>query len=132
MADNATNGKASLLEARYDAVVRYLMFSNGGGTVAASAFLGNRLASDPSLKWGVIPLLCFYAGLALAGFLPLGQLTYHWVQNIEPQARRYAVMKSIVTRVGDWSEARTGLLIGLSFVCFVLGGVSALLVILLA
>ena len=49
-------------EDAYERMGRYLILTNGGGAVAASAFLGSTMAAGHRSRWAVMPLIFFLWG----------------------------------------------------------------------
>lgn len=110
----------------YTAMTRYLILVNGGGAVATSAFLGSTISSGHSSKWFVLPLVFFYLGLFLAGFLVFGQLTSQWTLMLRPEERGLAIQKGIATRIGNLAE-RPGKWFLSSLIFFLLGGAAGVI-----
>jgi len=108
---------------------RYLILTNSGGAVAASAFLGSMMASGHGSRWAVMQLLFFYAGLIGAGLLVFGQLIFRWKMSPrEPEARKIMVDKSYILRnVERWTEPPQKIIVG-SYLCLIFGGVAAVIV----
>jgi hypothetical protein len=84
---------------------RYLVWINGGGAVAASAFLGATVHTGQILKWGALPLLLFYVGLMAAAGLWIGNLFYHWTkEHVPPEAVEMVASKTLAARMGQWAD----------------------------
>ena len=119
-------------EEAYDRVGRYLILTNGGGAVAASAFLGSTIASGHVSRLAVLPLLCFYAGLIAAGLVVFGKLVFSWKMTTEdPRARQLMISRNLILRYVDkWTESPLRIVM-ISYACLIIGGVGAAVVYLL-
>jgi hypothetical protein len=126
-ADAAARGEK--FEEAYERTARYLVLTNGGGAVAASAFLGSTIASHRATGWAVIPLFLFYSGLLSAGSLVIGQMLYRWkMLETNPQARSKMVANNKLLKLIDkWIEPPF-LMITISYLCLLFGGIGAGLV----
>ena len=125
---NDTQKRAEEFAAAYERMAKYLILTNGGGAVAASAFLGATMKSGHS-AFEVLPLLCFYTGLILAGFMVFGDLILRWTM-IEKDLRAREIMlgqNKILEIVALWTE-RPDKIIILSYSCLIAGGVFAAVV----
>lgn len=120
------------LESWYHATARFLTLTNAAGVVAAATFLGSTMAAGRPLKWALLPLALFFLGLCLAGVVGLGQLTFYWIHGLGPESREVAASRSWATRIGMLIEPRTDVIVLASFACLVVGGVIALILLLIA
>jgi len=129
---NRVEGRVEQFEEAYERVGRYLILTNGGGAVAASAFLGSTIASGHDSRLAAVPLLCFYAGLVVAGLVVFGKLLFSWKMTVEDlRARKLMISRNFVLRYLDrWTEPPLWILMA-SYSCLIIGGVSAAAVYLL-
>jgi hypothetical protein len=123
---NPIEKRVEQFEEAYDKVGRYLILTNGGGAIAASAFLGSTIASGHVSGLAAIPLLCFYAGLVTAGLVVFGKLVSSWKMTTEdPAARELIINGNFVLRhVDRWTEPPLRV-ITISYVCLIVVGISA-------
>jgi len=122
-------------EARFNTWVqtatKFFVLANAGAAVATLSFLATRIGSGAVQIVGILALACFVAGIIVAGFTIMGQLTAAWRRllssSLPPDAVELAVSKSWVTRYSDKAEPRTARLMVLAFGLFVLGCVLGLI-----
>ena len=132
MTDPTEDRLARQLDAWMGTATRFLVLANAGGAVATLSFLGSSMAWGATFKLAVLPLACFVAGVAVAGFVILGQLTSAWdawVRHHVPPGPE-PTNASWVTRFGAWIEPRTGRFLAAAFGFFAAGsalGIAALL-----
>jgi hypothetical protein len=109
----------------YERMAKYLILTNGGGAVATSAFLGSTMKSGHS-AFEVLPLLCFYAGLIVAGLMVFGDLTLRWTMIEEDIRAREMMLKQnkIIKYVALWAQKPAKIII-ISYSCLIAGGVLA-------
>src|SRR5262245_36981853 len=78
----------------------------------------------------VASLICYVAGLVLAGFTIMAQLTGAYraflTGDTDAVAADYSIKKAPVTRFFDKWESKTGRLLAASFALFVIGSVIGL------
>jgi hypothetical protein len=110
---------------------RYFVLCNAGGAVAVLGFIGASLGSGCFPKIAVLSLLCFVAGLVVAGFVILGQLAGAYrsflTDDIDPVGADESIKRSWVTRITDWVEPRTGHFLASAFMLFIIGAVIGLI-----
>jgi hypothetical protein len=64
---NDTQKRAEEFADAYERMARYLILTNGGGAVAASAFVGTTMKYGHGAYIEVLPILSFYVGVIAAG-----------------------------------------------------------------
>ena len=127
--DGSDERRIHSTEARFDTWVqtatKFFVLANAGAAVATLSFLAMRIGSGAVQVVGILALACFVAGIIMAGFTIMGQLTAAWrgflSSSLPPDAVELAVSKSWVTRYSDKAEPRTARLMALAFGLFVLG-----------
>ncbi len=121
-------------EARFDTWVqtatKFFVLANAGAAVATLSFLATRSGSNAFQVVGILALVCFVAGIVVAGLTIMGQLTAAYrgflSSSLPPDAVELSISKSWVTRYSDKAEPHTARLMALAFGLFVLGCVLGL------
>ena len=121
-------------EARFDTWVqtatKFFVLANAGAAIATLSFLATRSGCSAFQVVSILALVCFVAGIVVAGLTIMGQLTaaYRRVlsSSLPPDAVELSISKSWVTRYSDKAEPRTARLMALAFGFFVLGCVLGL------
>lgn len=110
---------------------RYFVLTNAGGAVAVLSFIGTSLSGGSFPKIAVVSLLCFVAGLIVAGCVVLGQLTGAYrallSREADPIGAEASIKRGPVTRWADWVEPRTGRFLAATFFLFVAGAAIGLI-----
>ncbi len=89
-------------EARFDTWVqtatRFFVLANAGAAVATLSFLATRSGSSTFQVVGILALVCFVAGIVVAGFTIMGQLRAAYREflssSLPPDAVEYSISKS--------------------------------------
>ncbi len=133
MADPTEDRLMRQLDMWMGTATRFLVLANAGGAVATLSFLGTGMEWGATSKLAVLPLACFVAGIVVAGFVILGQLTAAWgawVRHGLPPGPEPTEL-SRVTRFGAWIEPRTGRFLTAAFGFFAAGSILGIAVLLL-
>lgn len=112
----------------WSAMVKYFVLANAGGAVTVISFLG---AAGPTKIGSLIPLIplwCFFLGMVFAGFAIIGTaglalfntaLAAEKIIGTKPYIPKVTALVLKLRNSGAWPEL-------ISFVLFILGGVSGL------
>ncbi len=132
MTDPTEDRLTRQLDTWMGAAIRFFVLANAGGAVATLSFLGTSMAGGAAFKFAVLPLACFVAGVIVARFAILRQLTAAWDawvrHGVPPGAK--PTKASLATRLGAWVEPQTGKFLLAAFGFFAAGaalGIAALL-----